>query len=311
MKNLVYICLFVTSILIGQTKNFTETDLNIPSVKVTVNGTLLMPIAIEKPKLIILIPGSGPTDRNGNQGQIQTNATKYLAEALSDKKIATYRFDKSALALSKQKDFKEESVVFDDFIVDAKSIVAFFKKDKRFSKIIVAGHSQGSLVAMLVANQVDGYISLDGAGRPIDEVLLEQIDKQAPFLTEQTKVVLDSLKQDLLVKDVNPMLVSIFRPSVQPFIMNWMRYNPQSEIQKVTVPILIINGTKDIQVPETDAELLSKANPKSTLKIITNMNHIFKEIKGDIQENMASYTNPNLPIMPILAESVIEFVNKI
>jgi len=311
MKKLIYILFFTANIVVGQTQKFIASQVDIPSVKVTINGTLLTPNHIKKPKLVIIIPGSGPTDRNGNQGLIQTNATKYLAESLSDKNIATYRYDKSALALAKQKGFKEESVKFDDFIEDAKAVVTFFKAKKQFSKIIVAGHSQGSLVAMLVANQADGYISLDGAGRPIDEILIEQISKQAPFLEAQTKTVLDSLKQDLLVKNVPQMLMSVFRPSVQPFIMNWMHYNPQKEIKKVKIPILLINGTKDIQVPVNDAELLHKANPKSELKIIDNMNHVFKEIKGDVTENRQSYTNPKLPVMQSLVAALVTFINKI
>jgi len=311
MKNIIYLCLLVSSVLWSQTKNYKESEVSIPSAKITVNGTLLMPNNVDNHKLIIFIPSSGPTDRNGNQGLVQTNATKYLAEALSDKKIATYRYDKSAIALAKQKDFKEENVIFSDFIVEAENVVSYFKSTKKYFKIIVAGHSQGSLVAMLVANQTDGFISLDGAGRPIDEVLLEQIDKQAPFLTEQTKTVLDSLRQNLLVKNVPPMLISIFRPSVQPFIMNWMHYNPQNEIKKVRVPILLINGTKDIQVPVTDAKLLHNANPKSELRIIENMNHIFKEIKGDVTENRQSYTNPKLPVMSSLVKTIIDFINKI
>lgn len=311
MKKLIYILFFTANIVVGQTQKFIASQVDIPSVKVTINGTLLTPNHIKKPKLVIIIPGSGPTDRNGNQGLIQTNATKYLAEALSDKNIATYRYDKSALALAKQKNFKEENITFSDFIEDAKAVVTFFKAKKQFSKIIIAGHSQGSLVAMLVANQADGYISLDGAGRPIDEILIEQISKQAPFLEAQTKTVLDSLKQDLLVKNVPQMLMSVFRPSVQPFIMNWMHYNPQIEIKKVKVPILLINGTKDIQVPVKDAELLHKANPQSELKIIKNMNHIFKEIKGDVTENRQSYTNPKLPVMQSLVAALVTFINKI
>jgi len=311
MKKILFICLFISSFLWSQTKDVTTTDVAIPSTKITVNGTLLVPNKVIKPKLVIIIPGSGPTDRNGNQGQLQTNATKYLAEALADKNIASYRYDKSVIALVKQKDFKEENVTFSDFIDDANAVVSYFKKDDRFSKIIVAGHSQGSLVAMLVANQTDGYISLDGAGRPIDAVLIEQIDKQAPFLSEQTKTVLDSLRQDLQVKNVPQMLMSIFRPSVQPFIRDWMHYNPQTEIKKVSVPILLINGSKDVQVPVTDAELLHNSNPKSELIIIDNMNHIFKEIKGDLTENMQSYTNLKLPIMSNLVKAVVGFINKI
>lgn len=311
MKKILFICLLTSSFLWSQAKDATATDVAIPSTKITVNGTLLVPNNVKNPKLVIFIPGSGPTDRNGNQGQLQTNATKYLAEALADKNIASYRYDKSAIEFAKQKDFKEENVTFDAFIDDLKAVVNYFKSKKQFSKIILAGHSQGSLVAMLVANQTDGFISLDGAGRSIDAILIEQIDKQAPFLTAQTKTVLDSLRQDLLVKNVPQMLMSIFRPSVQPFIRDWMHYNPQNEIKKVKVPILLINGSKDIQVPVTDAELLHKANPKSELIIIENMNHIFKEIKGDLAENMQSYTNPDLPIMIELVEQIFQFVNKI
>lgn len=311
MKKTLYLILFVTAFLSAQTKDTTATDVAIPSSKITVNGTLLVPSNVEYPNLVIFIPGSGPTDRNGNQGQLQTNATKYLAEALADKNIATYRYDKSALALAKKKDFKEEDVTFSDFIIDAKAVISYFKKDNRFSKIIVAGHSQGSLVGMVVANDADAFISLDGAGRPIDQILIEQISKQAPFLEKDTQMVLDSLKQGHLVKNVPPMLVSLFRPSVQPFMINWMRYNPQAEIKKVRVPILIINGTKDIQVPVKDADLLYNANRKSQLVIVDNMNHIFKEIKGDLTENTQSYTNPKLPIMNSLVKTVVAFINKI
>jgi len=120
MKKIVIISLFITNILTAQTKDFTETELAIPSTKIAINGTLLMPNNVKSPKLIIIIPGSGPTDRNGNQGMMQTNATKFLAEALSDKKIATFRFDKNVIALLKRKDFKEETLLFDDFIEDAK-----------------------------------------------------------------------------------------------------------------------------------------------------------------------------------------------
>ncbi len=311
MKNLIYILLFATNIAVGQTHNFTATEVDIPAEKITLNGTLLTPNNVKNSKLLIIIPGSGPTDRNGNQGLIQTNATKYLAEALSDKNIATYRYDKSVLAYIKQKNFKEKNVRFDDFIDEAKSVVNYFKSKNQYSKIIIAGHSQGSLVAMFVANKTDGYISLDGAGRPIDEVIFEQINNQAPFLAKSTQIIIDSLKQGNLVKDVPPLLLSVFRPSIQPFLISWMKYNPQIEIKKIKVPILIINGSKDIQVPVSDAQQLHKANPKSELKIIQNMNHIFKEIKGGTAENKQSYTNPKLPVMQVLVKTLSDFINKI
>lgn len=310
-KAVIIITFFIVALGFSQEKNYSETELNIESSPVNINGTLLLPKGIKNPKLLILIPGSGPTDRNGNQGQIQSNATKFLAEALSGKGIATYRFDKNVISLSKQKDFKEESVLFDAYITNANTIITYFKNKKVYSKIIIAGHSQGSLVAMLVANKTDAYISLDGAGRAIDEVVLEQISKQAPYLVSDSRRVFESFKKGEKVKDIPQMLASLFRPSVQPFMINWLQYVPEREIKKVIVPILIVNGTKDIQVPELDAQLLHKANPKSRLEIILNMNHIFKEIEGDITENMQSYAKPNLPVMPELVEILVDFIKKI
>ncbi len=107
------------------------------------------------------------------------------------------------------------------------------------------------------------------------------------------------------------MLVSIFRMSIQSYLSDWMQYNPQEEIKNLEIPILIINGTKDIQVGEEEAELLHKANAKSQLVLIENMNHIFKEIKVGLVENQLSYMNPELPIMTELVTVIVAFVNRI
>jgi len=158
-------------------------------------------------------------------------------------------------------------------------------------------------------NKVDTFISLEGAGRPIDEVLIEQIGKQAPNLKEETIRVLNELKQGKLVADFNPMLISLFNQQVQPFLISWIKYNPQIEIGKLTIPVLIVQGTKDIQVQGTDAKFLLEGNSKSKFVLIKNMNHIFKEIKGDLNENMQSYTNPKLPVMQELTSKITKFIN--
>jgi len=107
------------------------------------------------------------------------------------------------------------------------------------------------------------------------------------------------------------MLISLFNKSIQPFLISWIKYNPQEELQKLTIPILLINGSKDIQVQNLDAELLHKTNETSQLQLIEGMNHIFKEIKGDITENMGSYNNPNLPVMPKLIDIITTFVKEL
>ena len=313
-KFFIILSILISSSILAQEKKYVETEIDIPVNSATIKGTLLKPTVSKKVPLVILIPGSGPTDRNGNNSMMTNNSLKFLAEKLADNTIATYRYDKSVLSFTKDDLKKIDSLKFENFINEAKSVIQYFKNSNNFSKIIVAGHSQGSLVGMVASennSNINAYISLEGAGRPIDEILIEQIGKQAPLLKDETVRVLDSLKKGKTVANFNTMLNSLFKKSVQPFIISWIRYNPQKEIKKLNIPILIINGTNDIQVGTIDAELLQKANPASKLVYIENMNHIFKEIKGDNNENIKSYNNPNLPVMPELVLKITDFINEL
>ncbi|MDP2088323.1 MAG: alpha/beta hydrolase [Flavobacteriaceae bacterium] len=311
------IAIFCLSLLLmandtkAQSPAFIEKDYPINISTTEIYGTLLTPNTIKKIPLIIFIPGSGPTDRNGNNNMMKNNSLKFLAEALSKQNIATYRFDKSVLTAVKKEGFKEDNIRFEDEVEEVKEMVAHFKKNKSFSKIYLMGHSEGSLVGILASkNEVDGLISIAGAGRPIDEIIAEQIGKQAPFLKEDTTKILDELKKGKLVEEVNPYLISLFRKSVQPYLISWIKYHPQQEIHQLNIPVLIINGTKDIQVPASDAELLKEAKLDADLVIIKDMNHIFKKIEGDIVENQQSYTNPDLPVMDKLTTAIATFINK-
>lgn len=308
-KFCIAIGLLISTFLFAQKKGFTESSLNIPTNSVTINGTLLTPVSVEKIELAILIPGSGPTDRDGNNVAMKNNSLKFLAEGLASNNIATYRFDKSVLSYSIADKEKISSLTFEVFIDEAKAVINHFKNTNNYSKIIIAGHSQGSLVGIIASeNNIDGFISIAGAGRTIDEILVEQIEKQAPYLKDETVRVLTELKKGNTVEKVNPILSSLFNKTAQPFLISWIKYNPQNELKKLTIPILIINGTKDIQVNSSEAELLHASNSTSELILIENMNHIFKEIKGDVNENMTSYANPDLPIMETLITSIVEFI---
>lgn len=159
---------------------------------------------------------------------------------------------------------------------------------------------------------VDGFISIAGPGRTIDLVIAEQIGKQAPNLKEEVEKNLALLKSGQTFKLENQALSFLFRESLQPYLISWIKYNPQIEIQKLQIPVLLINGTKDIQVPVSDAELLKKVKPDAQLKIITNMNHLFKEIKtDDLAENQAAYNNPDLPIAPEMVSAVNQFIKSL
>ena len=167
------------------------------------------------------------------------------------------------------------------------------------------------MIGMIASkNNADGFVSIAGAGRPIDEILEEQVGKQAPFLKNEFRKYLDTLKNGHSFKLENKMFASLLRESVQPYLISWFKYNPVVEIQKLQSPILLINGTKDLQVPESDAELLHKAYPKSELLIIKNMNHVLKEVKTDA-ENIKTYNNMDLPVMPELIEKIAAFTKKL
>ncbi len=184
--------------------------------------------------------------------------------------------------------------------------------DKRLSRSFVIGHSEGSLLGMVAAQRLeaDGFVSIAGIGRRADEVLLAQLRPQLPpELMKKSEEILQSLLAGKTVADVPPPLQALFRPSVQPYLISWFGYDPIAEISKLHVPVLVIQGTTDIQITVGDAQLLKKAQPEASLQIIEGMNHVLKMVAADPQQQIASYSAPALPVAPQLVKAISEFVN--
>lgn len=302
---IILVLLVVSSIGFCQEKTFNQEDVSITK---WIDGTLLNPNTAKNPSLAILIGGSGPTNRDGNQNFLKNNSLKKLAEGLTNNGIATFRYDKRVVKQIRQGNV-DKDMMFDDFVADAAAVIDYFKGKDNYSKIYVIGHSQGSLVGMLAAkDEVDGFISLAGAGQNVGNVLVDQVTKMAPTLGEETLRIVDALKLGKTVSDYPTALASLFRPDLQPFMINWMKYNPAEVIAALDIPVLIINGTKDLQVSESEAELLKKANKDAVLTIITNMNHVLFEIEGDDLENSKSYNESFRPISPQLIMSITDFI---
>lgn len=290
--------------LYSQEQNFTSTDIEVTPL---IDGTLLEPSGISKPNLIILIAGSGPTDRNGNQNFLKNNSLKKLAEGLTNNGIATFRYDKRIVKQIKT-NTANTPVMFNDFVSDAQAVLDYFKSKNTFNHIYILGHSQGSLVGMLAAEHADGFISVAGPGETIDKVIISQLQANAPIYTADAQKVFDILKTGETTSDYPPELKSIFNKETQPFIANWMQYDPKEEIQQLNIPVLIINGTADLQVSEEDAKILHEAAPTSTLKLINKMNHVFVIIEGDKLENSKSYNESARPIAKELVSTITDFV---
>lgn len=296
----------ISLLCFGQEKSFTEDELSITK---WIDGTLLTPSDMDKPNLAIIIAGSGPTNRNGNQNFLKNNSLKKLAEGLSKNGIATFRYDKRVVKQILQNNV-DKNITFDDFVSDASDVLDYFKKKDSYNKIYIIGHSQGSLVGMLAAkDKADGFVSLAGAGNNIGDVIVEQIAKTAPMFNEDTKRVVESLKAGQTTTDYPVALGSVFSADLQPFMINWMSYEPTEILKDLNMPILIINGTKDLQVSVAEAELLKEANENAKLMIIENMNHVLFEIEGDDLENSKSYNESFRAISPELINGITDFMS--
>ncbi|PXY39490.1 alpha/beta hydrolase [Flavobacterium cheongpyeongense] len=313
-KIILLLTVFILSFVNAQDKTeiiFKESPIILKINTDQLYGTLTTPDLPKKYPVALIISGSGPTDRNGNNPMMKNNSLKMLAEALAKNGIASLRFDKRGIGESKGSAVSERELVFENYTEDVKSWINLLKQDKRFSEIIVIGHSEGSLIGMIAGGKADKFISIAGAGDSADKILKSQISaKSMKQIEEMTFPIIDSLKSGKTVKNVDPMLNALFRPSVQPYLISWFKYNPQTEIKKLMVPILILQGSKDLQVTVQDAENLSKASTNSELLIIDKMNHILKVIEGDQQANLESYNNENLPISEKLISKIVSFIQK-
>jgi pimeloyl-ACP methyl ester carboxylesterase len=275
-------------------------------------GSLLIPEGKKDIPLVLIISGSGPTDRNGNNEEMENNSLKMLAQEFQKNGIASFRFDKRGIGQSGGLHLDEMEMRPENFINDIRGWIDLLSKDKRFSKLIVAGHSEGSLLGMIASinnPRVHGYVSIAGAGRPIDEVLKEQFSGVPLDIKTVIYGMLDKLKKGDTLSNVPPIFYAVFRPSIQPYMIAWMKYDPKKEIAKLKVPVLIVNGTTDLQVKELDAHLLAKGQPKAELRIIKNMNHVLKDcdtLSKQAQEPI--YNNPALPLNAEFSRIMVEFV---
>jgi pimeloyl-ACP methyl ester carboxylesterase len=290
---------------------FIESQIILQTESGKIFGTLTTPKEFSKIPVALIVAGSGPTDRDCNSPLgIKCDAYKKLAFSLAENKIASVRFDKRGIAESWAAGKNESALRFEDYINDAKRWIQLLKQDKRFSKIIVIGHSEGSLIGMIASTNADKFISIAGAGQSADKILKEQLSTQTKEIRDSSFSIIDSLTKGKTVNNVDPKLATLFRPGIQPYLISWFKYDPQIEIQKLIIPILIIQGTKDIQISVEDAKLLSKANPKSLLVLVEKMNHIFRTVEGDKQANLATYTDPSLPLADGFVNDISSFILK-
>jgi len=274
-----------------------------------IEGTLLVPSKEHSP-LVLIIAGSGPTDRDGNNISLQNNSLKMIAQGLYMNDIASFRFDKRGISRSAAAGMSEEDLRFEHYIEDVQQWCSLLKEDSRFSSFIILGHSEGSLIGMIASQTVspDKFISLAGPGFSMQATLRRQLADQPVYILSMSLPIIEQLEKGKTVDSVPPLINMLFRPSIQPYLISTFKYDPVIEISKVQSPALIVQGTTDIQIQVEDAKKLAAANSNSELVIIEGMNHILKEADANRFLNLRTYGDPSLKLKQGLIESITSFI---
>jgi alpha-beta hydrolase superfamily lysophospholipase len=282
----------------------------------TIFGTLELPAVAPPVPVVLIIAGSGPTDRNGNSPALPgaNNSLEMLADGLAQRGIASLRYDKRGIAGSRAAMTSESDLRFSNYVDDARDWIRQLRGDRRFSTITVAGHSEGSLIGILAASEAgaDGFVSLEGAGRNAMDIIAAQLAVQlSPNVVDQAKSIMAKVASGQTPDSVPAFLAPLFRPSVQGYLASWFKYTPSVEIAKLSIPVLIIQGTTDIQTSEEDAKLLAAGLPGAKLVMIEGMNHLLKNAPPGRAEQMPTYSDPTVPVVPQLLDQLASFVTGI
>ena len=278
----------------------------------TLHGSLLLPQSDKPLPVALLIAGSGPTDRNGNNPEGGHNdALKKLAQVLARNGIASLRYDKRGVAASRSATPDERDLSVERYVADASSWVRQLKDDARFDRVILIGHSEGALIASLAAadSPADALVSIAGPAYPIGQVLDMQLAMRLPpALLAESRHILANLIRGTLQPEVPEALQVVYRPSVQPYLISLLRQDPAENFAALRIPALIVQGSHDAQVSPDNAELLKQAKPDAELAMIAGMNHVMRITPAAWQEQLASYDDPQLPLARALGERIVAFI---
>jgi uncharacterized protein len=264
---------------------------------------------VNKEAIVLIVAGSGPTDMDGNTPLINGRNDSLLQIATSLKKegISSLRYDKRTTGKSADS-FDNSEIDFNMLVADCVAWIQYVKS-QGYEKVYVAGHSQGSLIAMLAATQedVDGVISLAGAGLFIDQTLERQLTQKLGVEDNRDNIeILSDLRKGVINEDLEG-TDSMFTPANQRFLLSWMKYDPAKVIQSLDCPVLILQGSEDLQVDLSEYNALTNASPNSQALMIEGMNHVLKPVR-DEKHNIAAYSDPSLMVDQRLVDSIVNFI---
>jgi pimeloyl-ACP methyl ester carboxylesterase len=274
-----------------------------------VDAVLTMPADADRPPVALLIAGSGSTDHDGNGPQAKPATLKKLSEQLAARKIATLRYDKRGAPGWKPEFGKPEDFRFKDFVDDAVALVNYLRSSGKFSRLVVIGHSEGGLVAILTAGKVplDRLVLLVTAARRQGDLVKAQLERKQipPDILDPILKAIDSMMAGQIV-DPPPKGLAI-APSMQPSLASAFVEDPIDPLKSIDRPTLIVGGGHDLQVARLDFAALSAASPLAKTLWLPEMNHVLVDV-GDDADNFAAYNQPERPLDTTLIDTIAAFV---
>jgi pimeloyl-ACP methyl ester carboxylesterase len=273
-----------------------------------IDAVLTMPDGVDRPPVALLVAGSGSTDHDGNGPQAKPATLKKLSEQLAVRKIATLRYDKRGAPGWKPEFGKPEDFRFKDFVDDAAALVNYLRSSGKFSHLVVIGHSEGGLVAILTARKVpvDRLVLLVTAARRQGDLVKAQLERKQipPDVLDPILKAIDSIMAGQIV-DPPPKGLAI-APSMQPSLASAFVEDPIDPLKSIDRPTLIVGGGHDLQVARLDFMALSAASPLAKTLWLPEMNHVLVDV-GDDDDNFAAYNQPERALDATMVDAVAAF----
>jgi dienelactone hydrolase len=274
------------------------------------SGELMLPEGDGPFPCVLMMPGSGPTDRNGNQPPyLKTDLLKQMAEHLAKNGIATFRFDKRPAHVNMAKwpkstdpAFYSDYFSFENHVADVEAAYKAMTSAKGVDpkRCALLGHSEGGLFASWEAPLLKpmALVLAGTAGDTMVGLLRYQIGRdlarpEVPELlrnaiTESNEKTMAAIVKDgKLPDDVHPNLKALYSPAAVKLLRSYMTIDPTEPLKKYDGPVLVLNGEKDVQVRATvDATrlyeaLMARKGGKQELFVVPGASHNFKVVKDE------------------------------
>ena len=267
--------------------------------------------------VVLIVPGSGPTDRDGNSPHgLKASTYRLLAEGLAARGIASVRIDKRGMFGSRAAVADANAVTIGAYAEDVGAWIAAIRRRTGVGCVWLLGHSEGGLVVMAAAAKsadICGLLLAAAPGRPLGDILRAQLRSNpanAPLLDQALRAIAAlEAGERVPTGDMHPALLPLFRPEVQDFMIDLFKWDPAELLAEASVPALVLQGARDLQIDVRDARRLKAANPAAELILVADANHVLKSVpQDDRAANLATYADPTLPLAEGVTEALAQFI---